>query len=173
MWQKLLQLQFTPDPGGALAWMLQRGVGATLAAYGADAEAGMRAARAGTVALTRWTSEVRQAMRRHPGHGELLGQMHSAAQTGEGGALFVNAGLDPKRAPSEQGDLFWWHGIGFAELDRPYAGFRRVVRGFDPRRRGIEDQPHKLTLDAGAGFDGPLVAACLTPTGEVVERLEA
>jgi serine/threonine protein phosphatase 1 len=173
MWQKLLQLQFTPDPVGALSWMLQRGVSATLEAYGADAEAGIRAARAGTVALTRWTSGVRQAMQRHPGHVELLGRMHSAAQTGENGVLFVNAGLDPHKPLAEQGDLFWWHGAGFSELDRPYAGFQRVVRGFDPRRRGPEELPHKLTLDAGAGFGGPVVAACFDRAGQVIEHLEA
>lgn len=173
MWQKLLQLQFTPDPLGALSWMLQRGVGATLAAYGGDGEAGMRAARAGTVALTRWTSGVRRAMQQHPGHVELLGGMHNAAVTGAGGVLFVNAGLDPARPLDRQGDLFWWHGVGFTALDRDYAGYRRVVRGFDPRQGGIEELPHKVTLDDGAGFDGAVCAACFTPAGDIVERLRA
>ena len=52
MWQQLLQLQFTPDPVAALNWMAPRGVRATLEAYGGDVDAGIRAARAGTVALT-------------------------------------------------------------------------------------------------------------------------
>lgn len=172
MWQKLLQLQFTPSPADALAWMLQRGVGATLEAYGGQAEAGLRAARAGTVALTRWTGGIRQAMQRHPGHAELLGRLHSAAYTHETGVLFVNAGLDPALPLHAQGDLFWWHGVGFVEMEAPYGDFRRVVRGFDPRRRGVAEAPHKVTLDAGAGFGGPLIAACFTPDGEIVERIE-
>lgn len=176
MWQKLLQLQFTPSPVDALAWMLQRGVAATLEAYGGDAEAGLRAARAGTVALTRWTSGVRQAMQRHAGHTELLGRLRGAAVSAgaqEGGVLFVNAGLDPEKPLNEQGDLFWWHGTGFVAMAAPYGGFARVVRGFDPRRRGVEERPHKVTLDAGAGFGGSLVAACFTPAGEIVDRLDA
>lgn len=172
MWQKLLQLQFTPSPADALHWMLQRGVGATLQAYGGEPEAGLRAARAGTVALTRWTGGIRQTMQRHPGHTELLGRLHSAAYTDERGALFVNTGLDPTKPLDAQGDLFWWHGTGFVGLDQPYGAFRRVVRGFDPRRRGVEEAPHKLTLDAGAGFGGPLVAACIAPDGTVLERIE-
>ena len=36
MWQKLLQLQFAPNPREVLGWMLSQGVGATLAAYGGD-----------------------------------------------------------------------------------------------------------------------------------------
>ena len=36
MWQKLLQIQFAPNPREVLGWMLNQGVGATLAAYGGD-----------------------------------------------------------------------------------------------------------------------------------------
>ena len=42
MWQKLLQLQFAPNPREVLAWMLEQGVGATLAAYGGEHPAGLR-----------------------------------------------------------------------------------------------------------------------------------
>lgn len=175
MWQKLLQLQFTPDPAGALQWMLPRGVHATLAAYGGDAGAGERAARAGTVALTRWTGNLREAMKANPGHIELLGRLRSAAVSRDGRLLFVNTGLDPEKPLHQQGDLFWWHGAGFNALDPEagYAGHARIVRGFDPRQRGITEQPAKLSLDAGAGFGGPVVAACLDPEGRVLQRLEA
>lgn len=172
MWHKLLQLQFTPDPGGALSWMLQRGVTATLEAYGCDAQEGLRAARAGTLALTRWTNAIRHAMQRHPGHAELLGRLHNAATSGADGMLFVNAGLDPERPLERQGDLFWWHGAGFSRLEGPYESFRRVVRGYDPRLGGYQEDPHKLTLDSGAGFGGTLAAACFAPDGAIVERLE-
>jgi serine/threonine protein phosphatase 1 len=174
MWQKLLQLQFTPDPVGALRWMLPRGVHATLADYGSDPRTGERAARAGTVALTRWTAQLREAMKANPGHMDLLGRLRSAAVTRDETVLFVNTGLDPEKALGQQGDLFWWHGAGFNALPPSgYGGFQRVVRGFDPGRRGLVQTPGKLSLDAGAGFGGPLASVCLSPDGEVLDRLEA
>ena len=133
----------------------------------------MRASRAGTMAVTRWTNELRAAMKTVPGHGELLGRLHSAAETGAGGTLLVNAGLEPRRALAEQRDLFWWHVRGFERIAEPYEGYRRVVRGHDPERAGLVETEHTLSLDAGAGFGGPLLAACLTPEGELIEVLEA
>jgi serine/threonine protein phosphatase 1 len=176
MWQQLLQLQFTPDPVAALNWMAPRGVRQTLEAYGGDVDQGIRAARAGTVSLTRWTGQIRRAMQQHDGHTELLGRLHHAAHTGAGGALFVHAGLSPDRPLDSQGDLFWWHGGGFKRLDAPYGGFARVVRGYDPdlgtASAAAADAPHKLSLDRGCGRDGPLQAACLDPQGTVLARVE-
>jgi serine/threonine protein phosphatase 1 len=160
---------------GALQWMLPRGVQATLTAYGGDARAGERAARAGTMALTRWTGKLRAAMKAQPGHIDLLGRLRSAAVSRDGTLLFVNTGLDPAKPLDAQQDLFWWHGAGFNAIDgtRGYGGFARVVRGFDPGQRGVTNARAKLSLDAGAGFGGPLVAACLDPAGNVVDRIEA
>ncbi len=31
---------------------------------------------------------------------------------------------------------------------------------------------HTLTLDGGCGFNGPLLGACLTPAGEVIDIIE-
>ena len=172
MWQQLLQLQFTPDPVAALNWMAPRGVRATLEAYGGDVDAGIRAARAGTVALTRWTGQMRRAMQQHPGHAELLGRLHNAAESGDGGALFVHTGLSPDRPLDRQGDLFWWHGGGFKRLTRAYDGYARVVRGFDPEGGTPSDDPHKLSLDRGCGRGGPLQAACLDRQGRVLGTVE-
>jgi serine/threonine protein phosphatase 1 len=172
MWQQLLQLQFTPDPVAALNWMAPRGVRATLEAYGGDVDAGIRAARAGTVALTRWTGQLRRAMQQHPGHAELLGRLHHAAETGTQGALFVHAGLSPDRPLDRQGDLFWWHGGGFKRLTRPYDDYARVVRGYDPDAGTPADEPHKLSLDRGCGRGGPLRAACLDRHGRVLDTVE-
>ena len=44
MWQKLLQLQFAPNPQDVLRWMLGQGVETTLRAYGGAAEVGLSAA---------------------------------------------------------------------------------------------------------------------------------
>ena len=58
-------------------------------------------------------------------------------------------------------------------MDSGYGDFRRVIRGHDPRRAGPSDDPHRLTLDGGAGFGGELLAACLDPEGHAIELLRA
>jgi serine/threonine protein phosphatase 1 len=156
----------------ALNWMAERGVRATLEAYGFDVDAGIRAARAGTVALTRWTGQIRRAMQQHPGHAELLGRLHNAAESGDDGALFVHTGLSPDRPLDRQGDLFWWHGGGFRRLTGAYGAYARVVRGFDPDGGTPSEEPHKLSLDRGCGRGGPLQAACLDRQGRLLGAVE-
>ncbi|MBP2228383.1 hypothetical protein J2847_001665 [Azospirillum agricola] len=196
MWQKLLQLHFAPDPRHVLDWMLRQGVGPTLAAYGGTPDAGMAAARGGTVMLGRWTRGLRQAVQARPGHEALFNALRRAAYTGgadgggdadgdgngngnDGGGpddarlLLVSAGIDPARPLTGQGDAFWWGGNGFARLDASYGAFRRLVRGFDPARRGLAAGPHTITLDGGCGFGGPLVCARLDSAGEPLELLQA
>lgn len=180
MWAKLLQLQMAPNPHEVLGWMLDHGVGATLAAYGGDAARGLDAARQGAVAITRWTSGLRAAMRAAPGHEPLFSALRRAAFTDEtfdqadGGALlFVNAGLDPSRPLSAQSDSFWWGAGGFSQIAAPYGGFRLVVRGFDPAHAGVQTTAFTASIDAGCGFGGPLVAACFDGAGELVEVIEA
>ncbi len=184
MWQKLLQLQFATDPRAVLQWMLDQGVAATLESYGFSPAEGLREAAAGPRQLTRWTGALRQRIQDHPGHWQLLGSLRRAAYTrarsdtetagNQGwGLLFVNAGLDPSRPLEAQKDSFWWGSSGFAGLDRPYGGYRRVVRGFCPRHPGLELGNFTATLDAGCGFGGALLAACFTTEGEMVQRIEA
>jgi serine/threonine protein phosphatase 1 len=172
MWQKLLQLQFATDPRGVLAWMIEHGVGATLESYGGTVDSARREVSVGTLALTRWTGALREAMQRCPGHYQLFGALRRAAFTDDGGLLFVNAGLDPTRPLEAQSDSFWWSRGAFSRIVEPYGGFRRVVRGFDPDHGGFAISEHTATIDGGCGFDGPLMAACLLPDGELAERLE-
>lgn len=182
MWQKLMQLQFAPDPRQVLDWMLRQGVATTLAAYGGSAEAGMAAARGGTVSLGRWTQGLRQAMQSRPGHEALFNSLRRAAYTGgvastdpatPRGLLFVSAGIDPARPLTHQGDAFWWGGAGFARLDQPYGGFRRLVRGYDPAHQGVAAGEITVTLDGGCGFGGTLVCGCFDGSGEVLEMFQA
>lgn len=172
MWQKLLQLQFAAEPRNVLTWMLDQGLASTLEAYGGKADEGLRAASSGAVNLTRWTSSLRQAMKRSAGHYEIMTCLRRAAFTDDGSLLFVNAGLDPKRPLEAQRDSFWWNSQGFDGMTEPYSGFRRVVRGFDQQHPGIELIPHRATVDGGSGFGGPLLAACVTTDGELSELLE-
>jgi serine/threonine protein phosphatase 1 len=173
MWQKLLQLQFAPNPREVLEWMLAQGVGATLTAYGGSPQQGAQAAREGPLSLTKWTNALRTAMQSRPGHYVLMSALRRAAYTDDGGLLFVHAGIDPARPLSAQSDSLWWGMGGFAKLAQPYGGFRRVVRGFDRAHPGIELGEFTATVDGGCGFGGPLVAACFDPEGRVVDAIEA
>jgi len=172
MWQKLLQLQFAPNPREVLTWMMRRGVDATLAAYEGSLEQGMIAARDSALTLTRWTSGLRSAMQRAPGHYALMTALRRAAYTADGALLFVNAGVDPERPLSAQSDALWWGSAGFASLSQPYDGFRIVAAGYDPAHPGLALETHRAVIDAGAGFGGPLIAACFEHGGEAVDLIE-
>ncbi len=173
MWQKLLQLQFAVSPRDVLQWMLDQGVGATLAAYGGDPQQGFAACREGTRAITRWTSALRAGLSAIAGHNQFLSALRRAAVTDDGALLFVHAGVDPSRPLDAQGDAFWWGGNRLLELAEPYAGFRRIIRGFDRKHGGLIEAAHVTSLDAGCGFGGALMAVCFTADGAVSETLSA
>lgn len=173
MWQKLLQLQFSHRAAEDLAWMLDRGVGATLESYGGVAEQAFALAEEGVVALTRWTGALRESMRKAPGHEAIMNALKRAALSRAGGVLFVHSGVDVSRALSRQTDSFWWAGRSFALIREPYEGFHRIVRGYDPDHGGLQETDVTVTVDGGCGFGGSLAAFCLTPEGDILERLEA
>ncbi len=176
MWQKLLQLQMAPNPDEVLGWMLDQGVGATLAAYGGDQASARACARQGAVAITRWTSTLRAAVRAAPGHQSFFSALRRAAFTeagGDGALLFVNAGLDPSRPLSAQSDSFWWGAGSFSKIAAPYGEFRMIVRGFDPAHGGVQRTEYTTSIDAGCGFGGPLLAVCLDAGGRIVDLIEA
>ena len=173
MLQKLLQLQFATDPRGVLEWMLKQGVEQTIRSYGADVEDARRAAGSGAVGIARWTQALRSRIQSCPGHYDFMAAIRRAAMTDDGALLFVNAGVDPDRPLESQRDSFWWNGGGFARMSEPYNGYTRVIRGFDRSHPGVEITDFTATLDAGCGFGGPLLAACVLPDGSFEEALEA
>jgi serine/threonine protein phosphatase 1 len=173
MWEKLFELQFAVNPAEVLEWMLDRGVGPTIEAYGGNPRDGMAAARQGTLALGRWTGELRNAVRRVPGHRDYMSALRRAAYTEDGSLVLVNAGLDPERPLDAQADTFWWADQAFERIEEPYFGCRLVVRGFDPQHRGVRVTAHTASLDGGAGFGGGLIAACITPDDGVIDVIEA
>ncbi len=173
MWRKLLQVQFAAEPEKVLAWMFERGVDATLRTYGGVPEAGFAAAAEGMVALARWTSGLRNAMKAMPGHTEFLLGLRRAAMTDTKTLLFVNAGLDPKRPLDEQADRFWWDSAGFSRVEAPYQGFGTIVRGFDPTGEGVTTNLPTISLDGGATRDGPLVAGFFSADGSMTDMVEA
>lgn len=173
MWRKLLQLQLAPNPGEVLEWMLAQGAADTLRAYGGGADDGRAACRAGATSVARWTTGIRHAVRARPGHDELLMALRRAAYTEGGELLLVAAGIDPNRPVSQQGDTFWWGSGYFSEIGGPYAGYRRVVRGFDRARRGPDLDSYAVTLDGGGrSTDGSLTAACFNLDGTLDDRIE-
>lgn len=173
MWQKLLQLQFAPNPPQVLQWMVEQGIEPTIEAYGATVQEAILSAREGILSLTKWTSQLRQNIRAYDGHTVLMSVLRHAAYTEDNGLLFVHAGIDPQRPLSAQSDSFWWGGSGFTSVDEPYAGFRRIVRGYDRRHGGVHQTPFTVTLDGGSGFGGSLVAGCFAPNGEVLRTVSA
>ena len=173
MWQKLLQLQFAPNPGEVLEWMVRVGMDATVRAYGGDLRQGFAATRDGPRSITRWTGTLRQAMNAAPGHTALFSALRHAAFTADQGMLFVPAAIDPSRPLSAQGDAFWWGHDDILALNTSFAGFRRVIRGIDREQRGFAERPFSVSLDGGKGRPGRLLAACLSAEGEVIKLLEA
>ena len=168
MWSKLMRLQIAVNGRQVLEWMLENGVAPTLAAYGGSAADGLAAAGEGARALSRWTAGLGDAMRAADGHNALLGSLRHAAGTDR--LLFVNAGIDPALPLAEQGDRFWWGGL--SGLDKAYGGYARVVRGFARRHPGLEVGDMSATIDGGAGFGGPLIAACFDPAGNFADSIE-
>jgi serine/threonine protein phosphatase 1 len=173
MWHKLLQLQFAPSPSEVFEWMMRQGVGATLEAYGEPPERARGRLREGALALTRWTSGLRETVRGNPGHEQLLTSLRRAAYTRGGELLLVHAGIDPERPLTEQIDTFWWGSGNFAALTEPYAGFALVVSGFDRHRVGPRFGPVTATIDGGCGFGGRLNAVCFDLSGRKVDWIES
>ncbi len=171
MWWKLLQIQLATEPAQVFEWMMEQGVEATLRAYGGSAEDARVRFREGVLATTKWTNGLREQLRRHAGHETLLASLKRAAMTDGGELLFVHAGVDPHRPLVEQGDAFWWGGGYFADLTEPFAGFRRVVRGFDRAHPGIRLGPVTASIDGGCGSGGELIAACFDPAGEIIDSI--
>lgn len=171
MWWKLLQLQFAPNPGEILTWMADRGVDSILSSIGFRLEDGMRLAQEGTLAMTHWTTRLRETARALPGHDSLIGALKRAAYTENGALLFVHAGVDIDKPLARQADSFWWASRSFTSITRPYRGFRRIVRGFDPDMAGIVETPYTLSIDGGAGRGGTLNAVLLSDEGDIEHRL--
>lgn len=173
MWQKLLQLQFAPNPSEVLQWMINAGMEVTVRAYGGDLRQGFAATRDGPRTITRWTGALRSAMNATPGHTALFSDLRHAVFTEERGLLFVHAAIDPARPLAAQGDAFWWGREDILDLGASFDGFRRVVRGLDPQQRGVVESDFAVSLDGGAGRDGPLIAACFGIDGAVLDIVEA
>ncbi len=169
MWRKLLQIQFAPGPGEVFDWMLRHGLEPILRGYGMEPAQVRGILREGALGISRWTNSLRAAIRKHPGHDDLFGCFRRAAYSEGGELLFVHAGIDPAAPLAKQSDHLWWGSPAFRNLDQPYAGFRRVISGGNPRGEGTHLDAFTCCIDGGAGFGGPLNVACFSLDGAIVE----
>lgn len=175
MWEKLQQLQLAPNPKDVLNWMLDNGMAATLEGYGVHPRSGLFAACEGVMAITKWTSSVRAAMRRHSGHDVFQSHLRRAAYTSitlDNPLLFVHAGVNVNKALENQGDTLWWGGQTFNSIEQPYHPFRKIVRGFDPSHHGVHINSVVASIDGGCGFGGSLICAGFDHSGEVIGIIE-
>ena len=173
MLHKLLQLQFAPNPAEVFDWMIDRGIGTTIEAYGGSIAEGRSASKRGAFVLSQWTNRLRAAIRAVDGHDRLISALKRAAYTADGSVLFVSAGVDPKQPLARQADALWWGSRSFERDDAAYGDFRSVVRGFDPQHRGTMIRTHTISLDGGCGFSGSLIAGCIDGEGRLIDTIEA
>ena len=171
-WQRLLRLQFAPSPMMALDRYLEAGAEAYLHLYGVSQNDTKQIARAGSVAITRWTNQLRVLQRQVLGHEAFVCSLRRAAVTSvcadHSGVLFVPAGYDVSRTLEDQSDKLWFGGAGFT-ANKETTKFARIVRGFDPLRGGINTDGLAVTLDGGCGRGGPLICGCFNEAGELIE----
>ena len=176
IWEKLLQLQFAPDPVNVLLWMLGNGLTNTLYDYDISPHDGIEACKGGIMQITKWTNSIRKALRSQPGHEIFMTQMKRMAFTDQDGPypmLFVHAGLKPCHSLHDQGDHLWWSPEEFESINQAYKPFEKVVRGFDPDHGGLNLNCITATVDDGCGFGGKLVSVGFEPDGSASHILEA
>jgi hypothetical protein len=178
MWQKLLQIQFAPNPPQILDWMLSQGLAQTMESYGVDLMEAKRVVYEGVIRLSRWTDSVRQKVYNNPGHDIFGAQLKRAAYTDCAMTqthgvcspmLFVNAGIDYTKSLEDQGDCFWWGTPHFKSMHSPYGKYQRIVRGFDPLSEGVDVGNITATLDSNCGRGGDLVFAEIAGSGEILD----
>ena len=174
IWQKVLQLQFSPNPIKTFTWMLGNGLSNTLYSYDLCPHDGIEACRQGIVGLSQWTAKLRAQIIQNPGHQLFTTHLVRAAFTSEDleyPTLFVHAGLDKNHPLEQQGDNFWWGHNKFDLIQERYRPFEKVVRGYDPDHKGVQHDNVKITIDGGCGFGGKLVCNVFDQNGNTLDSL--
>ena len=181
MWQKLMQLQFAPNPALVLEWMLDKGLAQTMESYEISPQEALRVSREGVIRLARWTERARYSVYSNAGHDIFTSQYKRAAYTSCpmtqttgtcSPLLFVNAGIDATRSLEEQGDCFWWGHAHFKHMKFPYNPYQTVFRGYDPDNQGLHMNGITATLDNNCGRGGSLVYAEIAGSGEILNLAE-
>lgn len=162
MWRKLLTLQFAHKPENIYPWLLNHGVGESIRAYGLDPEEGKVIVNRGSVAISRWTGELRNLQNDSHGHNDILNALKHAVLTDDGKILFASWGVDPSLPFSAQGDAFWWGSQFVINPEKQYDKFDLLVRGeSNPKNYGVHSYPHHLHINSAGGRGGPLLGAVI------------
>ena len=168
MWQKLMQLQFAPNPAAVFQWMMDKGLAQTMESYGVCLYEAKRVVHEGVIRLSRWAEKTRQIIYSNPGHDIFASQYKRAAYTecamtqkksDFAPILFVNAGIDSSKPLEKQGDSFWWGHSHFKHMKFAYSPYQTVYRGYDPENSGLSLHNVTATLDDNCGRGGKLIYA--------------
>ena len=166
---KSRELHMSPNPLELVDWMYSRGLDEILESYNISSSLLHHAAREGAVALSRASVEINLAIDNNPGHINYMSSLKRLAYNNENTILFVSAGLAKNKSLEEQGDELWWGG-GFANLDQPYNDLSRLVRGYDPERKGLASGKIGVTLDGG---EDQVFAALFDKEGVLLETIQS
>ena len=176
MFLRLLQLQTAPNPQDILMWMFDHGVDATIKSYGFEKNEIIDIASQGTMAISKWTSKLNQVVSNSPGHKEYFTNLKHAAFSKSKKILFLNRGVDVSRPLSAQNDCFWWGYQNFANLQKPYNTFVRIVRGYKSSNvNQLENAKHKIVCSL---FKQPLnnrmiIAGIFNEFGDILDIFES
>tara|TARA_B100000686_G_scaffold345035_1_gene428815 strand:+ start:16123 stop:16971 length:849 start_codon:yes stop_codon:yes gene_type:complete len=167
--ERSIELHMSPNPSELVEWMYSKGLDHVLKSYNIPSNLLYNAARNGAVALSRASIEIREAINSNPGHSSYLSSLKRLAYNEEKTLLFVSAGLSKDRPIETQGDALWWGG-GFSNLDEPYFDMLRLIRGYDPNKKGLASGKYGITLD---GDDQGVCAALFQSDGKLLETIQS
>ena len=173
MFIKLLELQLSPNPKDILIWMFSHGVDKTLLSYGFKSNDILDICSLGTVVVSKWTTKLKNQISLYPGHKEYYSHLIHAAFSNTRKILFVNRGVDVSRPLSAQNDCFWWGYHGLSNITNFYNSFKKIVRGYDPKKIGPSPDKIVCSLYKGSGFGAYIVGGLFSDSGNILDLFEA
>ncbi len=173
MLSKLLELQISPNPKEVLLWIFEHGVDKTLFSYKINYKEILDICELGSVAISKWTSKTINQINTCKGHNEYYSNLIHAAFSDTKEILFLNRGVDITRPLSAQNDCFWWGYHNFSKINKPYYTFKKIVRGYDPKKTGPLKDTIVCSLYKGSGFNGQVVAGLFSSSGDIIDIFEA
>ncbi len=175
MFSKLLQLQLAPNPAEIIDWMFDHGVNKTIKSYGFSEEEVKSIASSGTIKITKWTSNLNNALKLNSGHTEYFANLKHAAYSNNKKILFVNRGVDITRPLSAQSDCFWWGFQNFSKLKDPYKTFIRIVRGYESKHfdeLSLTNDGIVCTLFKQPLSNNTILCGIFSENGEILDLFE-
>lgn len=174
MFNKLMQIQFCPDPKEVYTWMLEHGVEQTLTSYCPNDIDQLRHFPSTATELTKWVAFLRKRQSEKDGHLEYMANLKHTAYTSDEKLLFVHRGINPELALENQGDIFWWGCSAPFVRPEPYRQFDRVVRSAShSEKTGVFHNEYYSTIVSGGGFDAPIYAVLFDENHQPILSLDS